>query len=92
MVWKLLIALGVAVVAGSGALASGAWFAGPGRGVTGNDTGGIIPYSPEIEASYEDIAATHCARWYRMAKVTSVHRKYGDYIAFVCYDRPGHVR
>ena len=25
---------------------------GPGRGITGNDTGGIIPYSPAVEGSY----------------------------------------
>ena len=32
-------------------------FAGPGPGVTGNDTGGIIPYSPDVEGIYRDIAA-----------------------------------
>ncbi len=88
---KLLIAFGLAVAVTSGALASGAGFAGPGRGVTGNDTGGIFPYSPEVETVYQNIADAHCARWARLAKVTSIHRKYGDYVSFVCYDRPGRI-
>lgn len=62
---------------------------GPGRGVTGNDTGGIIPYSPAVEPIYRDLAAAHCARWHRLSHITSVHREYGDYIGFVCIDRPG---
>ena len=66
-------------------------FAGPGPWITGNDTGGIIPYSPDVEGIYRDIAAAHCARWGRLSQVTSVHRKYGDYISFVCIDRPGMI-
>jgi hypothetical protein len=62
--------------------------AGPGRWITGNDTGGIIPYSPAIEGTYRQIAADYCARWDRLSHVTSVHRIYGDYISFVCIDRP----
>lgn len=61
--------------------------AGPGRGVTGNDTGGIIPYSPAVDYRY--LAAAHCARWRRLSHITSVNRRYGDYIGFVCIDRPG---
>lgn len=89
---KLWMALGVAMtvsLSASGAWAWGAGFAGPGPGVTGNDTGGIFPYSPNVENSYQEIADGHCARWGRLAKVTSIHRKYGDYVSFVCYDRPG---
>jgi hypothetical protein len=88
---KLLIALGVLLTASTGALAWGAGFAGPGRGVTGNDTGGIFPYSPSVEGVYQQIAEDHCARWGRLAKVTSIHRKYGDYVSFVCYDHPGRI-
>ena len=40
--------------------------AGPGPGITGNDTGGIIPYSPDRSASIAHIAADHCARWGRL--------------------------
>jgi hypothetical protein len=71
--------------------ASGAAFAGvtgPGPGITGNDTGGIIPYSPAVEHIYRDLAAAHCGRWHRLYRVTSVHRRYGDYISFVCMDKP----
>ncbi len=96
---KLLCAVAVLAVicgatvlaAGGRALADGANFAGPGPGVTGNDTGGIFPYSPAVEGSFKQIAEGHCARWGRLAKVTSVHRVYGDYVSFVCYDRPGMI-
>jgi hypothetical protein len=96
---KLLIALGLVLALGigaqtgiiTGAMATGGGFAGPGPGITGNDTGGIFPYSPDVEGSYQQIAEDYCARWARMAKVTSIHRKYGDYVSFVCYDRPGRI-
>jgi hypothetical protein len=94
---KLLIALGTIVAMGSGAGAwsgapgSGSEFAGPGPAITGNDTGGIFPYSPAVEGVYKDIAADYCARWGRLGKVTSIHRTYGDYVSFVCYDREGMI-
>ena len=88
---KILIALGIVLAASAAALASGAEFTGPGPGITGNDTGGIFPYSPADEGSFQLIADGHCARYGRMAKVTSVHHLYGDYISFVCYDRPGRI-
>ena len=50
-----------------------------------NDTGGIIPWSPEIAHTYRDIAAAECARWNKFAIITSVHRVYGDYVGFACY-------
>ena len=54
----------------------------------GNDTGGIIPWSCETEAFAHQIAAEHCARWDKCPRVTSVHRQYGDYIAFNCLWSP----
>jgi hypothetical protein len=58
------------------------------RGVTGNDSGGVIQWIPEIAHIYRDIAAEHCARWNRIAKITSVHPRYGDFVGFRClYDR-----
>jgi len=81
----MLVALGA--LAPIGALAE-SHFAGPGLYVTGNDTGGIFPYTPDVEANYSQIAANFCARWGRYSKVTSVHRKYGDYVSFVCIDKP----
>src|SRR5207245_11287512 len=76
----------LAVVVALNSFAAGA--AGPGPGLTGNDTGGIIQWTPETDHVYKDIAAAHCARWNRLAGITSVHRTYGDYIGFQCiYDR-----
>jgi hypothetical protein len=62
--------------------------AGP-YGIRGNDTGGIIPYSPHLKrGAYLDIAAIHCARYNKLARITSIHRRYGDYVAFACqFDR-----
>jgi hypothetical protein len=58
----------------------------------GNDTGGIIPYSPDVKlVDYREMAASYCAHWRRLSHVTSVHRRYGDYVAFVCIDRPGMI-
>jgi hypothetical protein len=65
-----------------------AFFNGPGPGITGNDTGGIIPYSPAVAGIYRQLAADYCASWGRLSHITSVHRRYGDYIGFVCIDKP----
>jgi hypothetical protein len=54
------------------------------HGMQSNDTGGIIPWSPAIAHSYRDIAAMACARWHKVARITSVHRRYGDYVGFRC--------
>lgn len=74
--------LAVAVVLKSFAAYAGP--AGPGPGLTGNDTGGIIQWTPEIDPIYHEIAAAHCARWNRLAAITSVRPTYGDYIGFRC--------
>jgi hypothetical protein len=83
----IVAALSAALTLGAGG-AVRANLVGPGPGITGNDTGGIIPYSPELEGVYKGMAEGYCARWGRLAHVTSVHRKYGDYISFVCIDKP----
>ena len=49
-----------------------------------NDTGGIIAWTPEIAGSYREIAAAECARWDKVAIITSVHPVYGDYVNFTC--------
>jgi hypothetical protein len=49
-----------------------------------NGTGGIFPWSPDLVGHYREIAAGECARWNKVAIVTSVHPRYGDYVAFVC--------
>jgi len=70
----------------------GAVFLGPGPGLTGNDTGGIIACSPDPERGvYREMATNWCARWDRLSHLTSVHRRYGDYVSFVGIDRPGMI-
>lgn len=64
---------------------------GVGPGVfEGNDTGGIIAWSPEVDLIYREVAAAHCAAWNKVAEITSVHRWYGDYVAFRCHFPPGY--
>jgi hypothetical protein len=71
-----------------GPSAAHAGAAGPGPGVTANDTGGIIQRGPGIGRSYEEIAVEHCARFGRFAGISSVRHVYGGYIGFQCvYDR-----
>ena len=88
---RLLACLAAVVLlacAGGGASA-GAIIVGPGPGLTGNDTGGIIAHTPDLEHGvFRSMAAEWCARWDRLSHVTSVHRRYGDYVGFVCIDRP----
>jgi len=95
MIRHILLACALAVAVGgagsTAALAWGAEFAGPGPEITGNDTGGIFPYRPAPRGVYQEIADSFCARYGRLAKVTSLDRAYGDYVSFVCYDRPGHI-
>ncbi|MGH6672315.1 MAG: hypothetical protein ACRECV_10140 [Xanthobacteraceae bacterium] len=65
-----------------------AGLAGPGPWITGNDTGGIIPYSPAVAGTYRQLAADYCARWGRLSHITSVRRQYGYFIGFACIDKP----
>jgi hypothetical protein len=54
-------------------------------GINGNDTGGIIPWSPALRAyGYQTAAQYHCAGYHKIARVTSVHARYGDYVGFSC--------
>ncbi len=55
-----------------------------GPGLTGNWTGGIIPWSPENEALARDAAAARCAQYGEVAEHFLVQRKYGQYISFDC--------
>lgn len=58
--------------------------AGPGPGLTGNDTGGIITWSPEHQRLARQWAGEHCANYGKFARITSIHAQYGDYIGFAC--------
>ena len=59
---------------------------------SGNDTGGIIPWSPGAEYAALAFANDQCraASWGRKrARITSVRRVYGDYIVYECvFDGP----
>jgi hypothetical protein len=54
-------------------------------GLTGNDTGGIIQWTPETNYIFRDMAYFHCARFNKIAVISSIRRRYGDYIGFRCY-------
>ena len=58
-------------------------------GPKGNDTGGIIPWSPENEKAAFEIAQANCSQFHKYAVATSSRRVYGDYIAYRCqWDPP----
>ncbi len=74
----LLAAIGLA-------LASCAGVSGP----KGNDTGGIIPWSPENERQALWLADNNCRAYSKYARISSINRNYGDYIGYVClFERP----
>ena len=62
------------------------------HGIKSNDTGGIIPWTPETQVVAFAIASERCARHNKYARINSVHAQYGDYIGFSCvwspYARP----
>jgi hypothetical protein len=58
--------------------------AGPGPGVTGNDTGGIIPYANADPAAAREMARAHCAQYDKVPRATGVDRQYGGYYSFAC--------
>jgi len=61
-------------------------------GPKGNDTGGIIPWSPENEARAFEIASAQCARWNKYPLATSIFRMPGSYIGYRCvWDQPSVV-
>jgi hypothetical protein len=58
--------------------------AGPGPGVTGNDTGGIIPYASVSRELARDMAIDHCGGYGKEARATGVDAQYGGYYSFAC--------
>ena len=61
-------------------------------GAKGNDTGGIIPWSPEAEQNalaYADHQCYASSGGRKSARITSVRRVYGDYGVSRCvFDGP----
>ena len=53
--------------------------------INGNDTGGIIPWSPQLRAyGYREAAQHHCGGYKKIARVTSVVAGYGNFVGFAC--------
>jgi len=61
------------------------------QGVTSNDTGGIIPWTPESQQLAYSIASERCAQYDKYARITSVNARPGNYIGFACVWSP-HAR
>lgn len=57
---------------------------GPDPGLTGNSTGGIITWSPAHQRMARGWAADHCAGYGKVARITSIYARYGQYIGFAC--------
>jgi hypothetical protein len=59
--------------------------------LAGNDTGGMIVWTPESERLAFAASDAHCAAYGKQARVTSVYRQYGHYIGFACAFPRGYV-
>jgi hypothetical protein len=57
----------------------------------GNDTGGMIVWTPENERWAFVTAEAHCGAYGKLARVTSVYRQYGHYIGFACAFPRGYI-
>jgi hypothetical protein len=54
----------------------------------GNDTGGIISWSPENQRHARKLADDYCEGWGKFGRITGVRRQYGDFISFNCVWHP----
>ena len=60
-------------------------------GPKGNDTGGIIPWSPDNEQMAFQLAQENCSYYNKYAVPTSIHRVPGDFITYKCvWESPDH--
>ena len=60
--------------------------------IKGNDTGGMMIWSPRNERMAQEWADAFCHGHSKYARITSVHRQYGEYIAFNCLWSPSIAR
>ena len=59
------------------------------HGPKGNDTGGIIPWSPDNERMANDIAQGNCGFYNKHAVLRTINRVPGDFISYECrFDPP----
>jgi hypothetical protein len=61
-------------------------------GPKGNDTGGVIPWSLDNEAMMHMLAGDACGFYGKRAVITTIHRVYGDFIAYACEFGPPRER
>jgi hypothetical protein len=59
--------------------------------ITGNDTGGMIPWTPENQRYAVAASQDHCAYYGKVAYLTSIYRQYGNYIGFACAFPRGYI-
>jgi hypothetical protein len=59
--------------------------------IAGNDTGGMIPWTPENQRYAVAASQDHCAYYGKVAYLTSVFRQYGNYIGFACAFPRGYI-
>lgn len=57
---------------------------GVGPGLKGNDSGGIINWTPDNQAVARQWAADHCARYGKVPRIDPILARYGEYISFTC--------
>lgn len=86
MTARMLVTAALALTLSSGG--ASAWII----GAKGNDTGGIIPWSPEAERTALATAESMCrsSSWsLKSARIVNIRRVYGDYIVYTCvFDGP----
>ena len=61
-------------------------------GPKGNDTGGVIPWSPDNELMMLMLAQENCGYYGKTAVITNIHRVYGDFIVYQCVFGPPRER
>jgi hypothetical protein len=78
MAAKARFAVALAMACGLSACATG-------PGLTGNSTGGIIPWTPENQASAREQAAEHCGAYGKVPELGRIYARPGEYISFTCH-------
>jgi hypothetical protein len=56
--------------------------------IKGNDTGGIIAWTPENEPQAKAWATAFCKQYNKYPRITGVQRQLGNYISFNCLWTP----
>ncbi len=84
MRFSTVATLVAALVAATALIGSGAAQATYVAPFVGNDTGGIISYSLVGKGDVSLMAADHCAKYGKVARLTGVQAHPGGYLSFAC--------